>query len=325
MKNYPDAESRDILGCTDRRRPLHDGKGFVELVDMMPRIVPIGRTGDYAVAQAARVSHANDRIRTLQEDATLIRYLMRHRHTSPFEMVEFKFNVSLPIFVARQWIRHRTASVNEVSARYTELPDNYYIPGEWRRQGTSNKQGGEEPMEYDPCFYESSDLSLGASGEGSAEDMALLEYHRRLKAGVSRELARTCLPVSTYTRWYWKCDLHNIMHFLALRLDPHAQLEIRDYANAVLSLVEPLVPETIAAFRDYRLESVTLSRLEIESLRAEILKLRMDLQHSKNTVSPVHVSQPVISNTRENEEWQTKRAKLGLASCDFSQGECAAT
>lgn len=318
-------ETYDILaGDTRPRQQIHT-HGFLELVDMMPRIVPIGRTADFAIVQAARVSTGQG-LKTPEEDAGLLRYLLRHRHTTPFEMVEFKFNVSLPIFVARQWIRHRTANVNEVSARYTELPDRYYLPGEWRRQGTSNKQGGEEPMDYKPEVYESADFSLGEDGEGSAEDMGMLEYHRRIKAGVSRELARTCLPVSMYTQWYWKCDLHNILHFLSLRCDPHAQLEIREYADAMLALIEPYVPETIRAFRDYRLGAVILSRLEADALEAEIRYLRSERDAYEQVVRayeaecgraaspfvPLHVTRPILENKRENEEWQSKRTKLGL-------------
>lgn len=359
-------ETFDIMGVARPRRQIH-AHGYIELVDMMPRIVPMGRTADFAVVQAARVSTGQG-LKTLEADTALLRYLLRHRHTTPFEMVEFKFNVSLPIFVARQWIRHRTANVNEVSARYTELPDKYYLPGEWRRQGTSNKQGGEEPMEYAPGKYrECSDAdyrdyedaidTMIEEGNGAtskmihtaadnlirmrdanprvcAEDISLHEYHDRINAGVSRELARTCLPVSMYTQWYWKCDLHNILHFLSLRCDPHAQLEIREYADAMLALIEPYVPETIRAFRDYRLEAVTLTRLELEQLRSEIAALRMERDGFQTALraaeaaevarhaatpgyiyepyAPVHVSRLPISNKRENDEWQSKRTKLGL-------------
>lgn len=325
-------ETFDIMGNARPRRQIHE-HGYIELVDMMPRVVPVGRTADFAVVQSARVSTGQG-LKSPEEDAGLIRYLLRHRHTTPFEMVEFKFNVSLPIFIARQWIRHRTANVNEVSGRYTELPEHFYIPGEWRRQGTGNKQGGEEPMSYGCQVFEALDLSLGEEGEGGAEDMAFVEYRSRIKAGMSRELARTCLPVSTYTQWYWKCDLHNILHFLSLRCDPHAQLEIREYADAMLALIEPYVPETIRAFRDYRLEAVTLTRLELEQLRSEIAALRMERDGFQTALraaeaaevarhaatpgyiyepyAPVHVSRLPISNKRENDEWQSKRTKLGL-------------
>lgn len=315
-----DTATHDLLGTERPHRKIHQ-HGFIELVDMMPRVVPVGRTADSAIVQAARTSTGQG-LKTPEEDRGLIRYLLRHRHTTPFEMVEFKFNVSLPIFIARQWIRHRTANVNEVSARYTVLPDQYYLPGEWRRQSKSNRQGGEEPMEYEPWADEvNCDRKLH-----QVEDMSFMEYHRRVRAGVSRELARSCLPVSAYTQWYWKCDLHNILHFLSLRCDPHAQLEIRDYADAMLALIEPFVPVTIEAFRDYRLGAVTLSRLEADSLRAEIARLKLERDGYMQAVrqyeqesgraaspfSPIHVTVPELSNKRENDEWLAKRTKLGL-------------
>lgn len=321
MSDTDSVETRDMLGPLRPAKKIHE-HGFIELVDMMPRVVPVGRTADFAVVQAARVSTGQG-LKSLEEDAGLLRYLLRHRHTTPFEMVEFKFNVSLPIFIARQWIRHRTANVNEISARYTELPDHYYLPGEWRRQGTGNKQGGEEPMDYRPGEYPDTDEGMANS---SAERIGVLEYRNRLSSGVSRELARTCLPVSTYTQWYWKCDLHNILHFLSLRCDPHAQLEIREYADAMLALIEPFVPETIRAFRDYRLEAVTLSRLEVDALHLEIKRLRSERDAYQSTTRayeqecgrsaspfvPLHVTVPELTNKRENDEWQAKRTKLGL-------------
>jgi len=269
--------------------------GFIALVDVMPRLVPQGQTADMAVVQAARVSYGQGTKR-VQEDRGLIRYLMRHRHTTPFEMVELKFHVRLPIFVARQWIRHRTANVNEYSARYSIVPDRFYMPDaqEVRRQSATNRQGGE-----------------GGVDERTAQ--AFLEYLRDAQAlherylalteqGVARELARIGLPQSVYTEWYWKCDLHNTLRFLSLRLDEHAQAEIRAYARAMLELIEPLAPWTIEAWRDYELGAVRLTRLEIEALRTG----RREIDSA---------------NSRERREWQAKRRALGLE--DEEQGEGA--
>jgi len=291
----------DVMGGYLRiSRKVHE-HGLVALVDMMPRLVQVRKgdipsTGDSAVVQAARVSYGGGE-KTPEEDEALIRYLMRNQHTTPFEMVEFKFHVSLPIFIARQWIRHRTASVNEVSARYTELPDNYYLPGEWRQQGKGNKQGGEEPMEYTPRTYDESCEPC------VVEDLSIHEYHARLEAGMSRELARTCLPVSIYTQWYWKIDLHNLLRFLSLRADSHAQKEIRDYADAIIDIIEPLVPVTMKAWRDYVVNSVKLSALEVAALRAEIAELR-----GTPTIKGLSTS-----NQRENAEWEAKKKTLGLS------------
>ncbi|MFN9959520.1 MAG: FAD-dependent thymidylate synthase, partial [bacterium] len=179
---------------------------------------------------------------------------MRHRHSTPFEMVEFKFHIAMPIFIARQWIRHRTANVNEYSARYSIVPDRFYRPSPEmvRKQSTSNRQGGDQPIDA-----------------GTAEEFLLLlekaeahyqEYLQLTEKGVARELARTALPVSVYTEWYWKCDLHNLLRFISLRLDPHAQYEIRVYAQAMLDLIEPIVPLTVEAWHDYDFGAVRLSR-----------------------------------------------------------------
>jgi thymidylate synthase (FAD) len=246
----------------------------------------------------------------VNEDRGLIRYLLRHRHTTPFEMVEFKFHVAMPIFIARQWIRHRTANVNEYSGRYSIVPDQFYKPTleEVRKQSKSNRQGGEETF----VTANSEPAAPGAanSGEGEAartaqdflkyldDSEALYErYTKFTEAGVSREMARIGLPVSVYTQWYWKCDLHNILRFLSLRMDAHAQKEIRDYADAMYALLQPIVPITIEAWRDYELESVRLTRLEVEAIKS--LRAGGDGQLKGD-------------NSREKAEWETKRAALGL-------------
>jgi thymidylate synthase (FAD) len=253
--------------------------------------------------QAARVSYGQGTKR-VNEDRGLIRYLLRHRHTTPFEMLEFKFHVSMPIFVARQWIRHRTANVNEYSGRYSVIPDQFYRPTieEVRKQSPSNRQGGEETFgaKHAPA------LGPSAGEYGTAEEFvrylqeaeALYEKYSKLtEAGVSRELARIGLPVSVYTQWYWKCDLHNILRFLSLRMDPHAQIEIRRYAEAMHALLEPIVPVTMEAWRDYDAGAVHLTRLEVEALRA--LRTGGDGSIASD-------------NKREQAEWAAKRDALGL-------------
>jgi len=240
---------------------------------------------DFAIVQAARVSYGAG-TKQVSEDRGLIRYLMRHAHTSPFEMVEFKFHHVMPIFVARQWIRHRTANVNEYSARYSIVPDRFYRPSvdAVRKQSTVNRQGGEQPID------EQTAEEFLAYLDGVESHYA--EYQKLLEKGVSRELARTGLPLNIYTEWYWKCDLRNILHFLELRMDPHAQLEIRDYAVAMFALVAAIVPESAQAFLDYDYQAVRLTRLEVEAMQ---------------TGKPLK-----IENKREVAEWEEKKKSLGL-------------
>ncbi len=281
----PEAPLYDVMkGAARWEIPVLD-HGFVALVDAMPRLVPEGKTGDFAVVQAARVSYGQG-TKQVSEDRGLVRYLMRHRHSTPFEMVEFKFHVAMPIFVARQWIRHRTANVNEYSARYSIVPDRFYRPSldNVRKQSKSNRQGGDEPIEAGTA---QDFLNLLEKAEHLYQD-----YLHLSEQGVARELARMALPVSVYTEWYWKCDLHNIFHFLSLRMDPHAQLEIQAFARAMYELIKPIVPVACEAFEDYRLNSVHLTRLEIEALRT---------------------GQPLATeNKREQAEWDAKRARMGL-------------
>jgi thymidylate synthase (FAD) len=213
---------------------------------------------DAAIVQSARVSYGEG-TKSVSDDRALIRYLMRHRHTTPFEMVEFKFHIRAPIFVARQWLRHRTASVNELSARYSIVPDDYFLPEELRKQSTNRGQGGEEP-------YEGGDASFLILKQKASCDLAFHTYEELIKKGVSRELARTHLPQSTFTEFYWKINLHNLLHFLQLRMEDHAQKEIRDLAVQVYELIKPLCPMTCEAFEDFRLGSITLSRLEVEAI-----------------------------------------------------------
>jgi thymidylate synthase (FAD) len=263
---------------------VHD-HGLVALLDVMPRFAPVGKTADFAIVQAARVSYGEG-TKQVSEDRGLIRYLARHRHTTPFEMVEFKFHHVMPIFVARQWIRHRTANVNEYSARYSVVKDRFYRPSleSIRQQSATNRQGGDQPA--DVATAEDFLRYLDATEAHYAD------YERMLEKGIARELARIGLPLSVYTEWYWKIDLHNLFHFLSLRMDPHAQREIRDYANAMFALIQPLVPVAAEAFLDYRLNAISLSRLEIEALRT---------------------GQPLATeNKHEQAEWEQKKKLLGL-------------
>ena len=266
--------------------------GLIALVDVMPRRVPVGQTADAAIVQSARVSYGQG-TKKVSEDRGLIRYLLRHRHTTPFEMIEFKFHVAMPIFIARQWIRHRTANVNEYSARYSIVSDRFYRPGieGVRRQSATNRQGGREQIDAGTAreFLDYLDRC----------ESRYLEYDKLLEKGVSRELARIGLPLNVYTEWYWKCDLHNILHFLSLRMDEHAQQEIRDYANAMFALIKPIVPITAEAFEDYGLGGLNLTRLEIEAIR---------------TGEPLSTT-----NKRENAEWEVKRQKLGMGKCRESE------
>jgi len=236
--------------------PLLD-HGFVRVIDYMG--------DDGAIVQAARVSYGKG-TRRVQDDAGLINYLMRHRHTTPFEMCEIKYHVKLPIFVARQWIRHRTANVNEYSARYSVLDKEYYIPApeQLATQSHSNRQGrgavleGEEAARVLDILRDDSERCYADYEEMLNED----RDGNRLKEnreGLARELARMNLTLNTYTQWYWKIDLHNLLHFLSLRADPHAQYEIRVYADAMLETVRRWVPITCEAFTNYRMGGVQLS------------------------------------------------------------------
>jgi thymidylate synthase (FAD) len=290
--------------------------GFVALVDAMPRLVPEGQTADSAIVQAARVSYGQG-TKKVTEDRGLIRYLLRHRHTTPFEMVEFKFHVAMPIFIARQWIRHRTANVNEYSGRYSIMPDRFYKPTleNVRKQSSANRQGGSERFLADADGGE----TARKEAQTAAEFLAYLESTERLhaeylrlsEAGVSRELARIGLPVSLYTEWYWKCDLHNILRFLSLRMDAHAQEEIRVYATAMHDLIAPIVPLTMEAWRDYDQEGLHLTRLEIEAIR-RLSSQRASGDQGTLPTSPSLQPIAVSDNKREQAEWEAKRAKLGL-------------
>ena len=292
----PESPLVDVMDGAARHEIKVHEHGLIALVDAMPRLVPEGQTADAAIVQAARVSYGQG-TKQVNEDRGLIRYLMRHQHTTPFEMVEFKFHVAMPIFVARQWIRHRTANVNEYSARYSILPDQFYVPShdEVRKQSAGNRQGGDERLASDGEEALTAQQFLDYLAEG--EQRLYPQYEALLERGLSRELARIGLPVNVYTQWYWKCDLYNILHFLELRMDEHAQEEIRIYADAMHALIEPIVPVTMEAFRDYRLESMQLTRLEVDALKAQLAGEDGALG---------------TKNSRERAEWAEKRQRLGL-------------
>lgn len=252
--------------------------GFIRVVDYMG--------DDAAVVQAARVSYGA-RTRRVREDRGLIRYLMRHRHTTPFEMCSIKFHVKLPIFVARQWIRHRTASVNEYSARYSVLDREFYLPApeDLAVQSKSNAQGRDESVSPDVAdeirrlleqdarhAYSRYEWLLNEQPDGSPVDPD--------RPGLARELARISLPLSTYTQWYWKVNLHNLLHFLQLRADPHAQTEIRVYAEAMLGIVRRWVPVVAEAFEDYRLGAAELSGPMLTVVRAWLAGEQVDREAS---------------------------------------------
>jgi thymidylate synthase (FAD) len=228
--------------------------GFVALVDYMGN--------DASIVQAARVSYGQG-TKSVRDDRGLIRYLMRHRHTTPFEMVEFKFLVRLPIFVARQWVRHRTASLNDASYRYSIAPDEYEVPPpeEVRRQSTRNRQGRGEALPADVVDRFRSDLD-------SVSKEAYAAYSRALDAGVARETARLLLPVAYYTQWYWKINLHNLFHFLSLRLDAHSQEEIRLYAAEIAKLAQVICPVAFEAFEEFQVDGIPLGRRERTAMRA---------------------------------------------------------
>lgn len=227
-------------------------KGFIELADRMGT--------DQSILKAARVSFANeDKRYTAEDDERLIDYLIRNQHTSPFEMAQLVFYVKAPIFVARQWMRHRTGSYNEWSGRYTELPQEFYEPEAWYKQGTAKQGRSEEVANMFGVDYKSICQS------------SFHVYNNYVKDEVAKEMARMVLPLSTYTVFYFGVDLHNLLRFLALRLHPHAQKEIRDYAKAILDIIEPLYPLTIKAWKKWVLNAVTLTKAEIEHLTGQQL------------------------------------------------------
>ncbi len=239
--------------------------GFVRVVDYMG--------DDAAIVQAARVSYGRG-TRRVSEDQGLVNYLMRHRHTTPFEMCEIKYHVKLPIFVARQWIRHRTANVNEYSARYSILDNEFYVPSSEHlaAQATANRQGRGEILEGAAARHvldllrEDAERAYAGYAELLNEDASGMPLDPT-RPGLARELARINLTLGFYTQWYWKTDLHNLMHFLSLRADPHAQYEIRAYAEIMIDTLKRWVPMAHAAFLEYRMNAATISAAGLAVIR----------------------------------------------------------
>ncbi|SMH35220.1 FAD-dependent thymidylate synthase [Maritimibacter sp. HL-12] len=231
--------------------------GFVRVIDYMG--------DDAAICQAARVSYGKG-TKSVQNDEGLIRYLMRHWHSTPFEMCEIKLHVKLPVFVARQWIRHRTANVNEYSARYSILDREFYIPAREHlaAQSTVNNQGRGELLADEEAARV---LEILKADSARAYDNYQAMIGQDGQQGLARELARMNLPANIYTQWYWKVDLHNLFHFLRLRADPHAQYEIRVYAEAIAAVVADWVPFAYGAFEDYRMGGATLSATALDCVR----------------------------------------------------------
>jgi thymidylate synthase (FAD) len=261
--------------------------GFIGLIDHMG--------SDGAIVQAARTSYG-DGTKTVNEDRGLIRYLMRHKHTSPFEMCEIKLHVKMPIFVMRQWVRHRTASLNEYSGRYSVMTDEFYLPEFQviKPQAKDNKQGRSGEVSQltgdgvrwmmEAANTHAYDIYKALLGDFTDDQKASLPYDPYDPSdqlfdddfdGIARELARTVLPVSNYTELYWKQNLHNMMHLLKLRMDAHAQYEIRVFADAVYAIIQPLFPEAIQAFEDYVRLSHTLSRMEV-TLTEDLIQCGQD-------------------------------------------------
>ena len=255
--------------------------GFVRVIDYMG--------DDAAIVQAARVSYGRG-TRRVQEDTGLIRYLKRHHHTTPFEMCEIKLHVKLPIFVARQWIRHRTANVNEYSARYSILDNEFYVPAavQIAEQSNVNRQGRGDEFDLEQSekilnllredarrAYTNYDYMLNDDGNGKPKDPS--------RRQLARELARMNLSLNFYTQWYWKCNLHNLMHFLGLRADPHAQYEIRVYAQEMLQIMEAWVPIAAKAFMDYHLGAVTFSTQMMHAVRRMLAGEQVTQQNSNMT------------------------------------------
>lgn len=291
--------------------------GFIRVVDYM---------GDEpAIAQAARVSYGKG-TKATSEDRGLLRYLMRHRHSTPFEMCEIKLHVKLPVFVARQWIRHRTANVNEYSARYSILDNEFYVPepSAIQPQSKTNKQGrdGELPDDvkhamletirqhsegsyqlYEemhtgwPFFDKDGERRQNFGMEATAYDVGAFAHEA--EHGMAREMARMVLPVNVYTEWYWKVDLHNLLHFLSLRADPHAQMEIRVYADIICEIVKGWCPNVWEAFEDYRMNAHTFSGTEMGLLRTM-------LRHAGGGGSIPELESCTELSAREVEEFNRK-------------------
>ena len=285
----------EILG--EPFKVLNDG--FIRLIDYMG--------SDESIVQAARVSYGKG-TKKVHQDRGLIRYLMRHRHTTPFEMCEIKLHVRVPMDCWRQWIRHRTASVNEYSTRYSEAIDSAQLTGDdqWREQSRGNRQGS------------TGFLTRELGSELSEREATLIQssrrlYRDRLEAGVAREQARKDLPLSTYTEAYWKIDLHNLLHFLALRMDAHAQWEIRSYATVIgEQILSRWCPMAWEAFQDYSFHSTALSRREQEVIRMLAAGRPEDAKKLAGEFGFLNYDGPRLKPNRERKELEEKLRSLNF-------------
>ncbi len=284
--------AEDIL---DREFPVLD-KGFVRLVDYMG--------SDDRIVQSARVSYGSG-TKSFRQDKGLIDYLLRNEHTSPFEQVVLTFHAKMPIFVARQWVRHRTARLNEISGRYSVMKDEFYVPAgkDIAFQSEDNKQGR-------LAEAVSPDLQQRIARElEDRQSEAYRAYTALIDGGLARELARINLPLSLYTEWYWQIDLHNLFHFLRLRLDPHAQYEIRAYAEVMLTVAEAVAPLATESFRNHLLGGVRFTARELEAIRAT-LAVSADGRHDGN--DPVEALPAALRETLDELKF-TGRDKERLA------------
>lgn len=289
------ADLDDILGV---KFPVLDD-GFIRVIDYMG--------ADDSIVQAARVSYGTG-TKKVSEDRNLIRYLLRHRHTTPFEMCELKLHVRVPMDCWRQWIRHRTASVNEYSTRYSVAVNAYRTtqPDEWRSQSDVNKQGSGEAISQE----------LGeklSKSESEFHSISKELYTNRLECGVAREQARKDLPLSTYTEAYWKVDLHNLLHFLSLRMDSHAQYEIREYAQLIgREIVSKWVPYTWEAFLEYRFNGLYLSDSETRILALLGQGKKAEANQLLYEMNWLQEKQSTIKESREATEFKEKLQKMGM-------------
>jgi thymidylate synthase (FAD) len=294
-------ELSEILG---QYMPVLD-HGFVSLQGVFG--------GDEDIEQFARVSYQKG-TRQKSDTRGLIRYLMAHEHSSPLEAVEFKFHVRMPIFVARQWIRHRTASLNEQSARYSVIEDRYYVPelAQIQQQSKTNKQGREEwDIIQGPQVQKDTQSAISNNAIGS-----FIAYDNMILDDVARETARMVLPLNTYTEMYWKMDLKNLFHFLSLRCDSHAQWEIREYANVIARMVEVACPLAYEAWIDYQYEAVTFSRMEMQMLRKmlEVADCNTIMADPDGTAFDIFDGERFGVSTRE---WNEFEKKLSVVRTSF--------
>lgn len=296
-------ETSQKLTDSDTCKSLLD-KGFVRLVDHMG--------DDNSIVQMARVSYGAG-TKKVSQDRGLIRYLMRHRHTSPFEGVQFKFHVKAPIFVFRQWHRHRTWAFNEYSGRYSEMKDEYYVPQEQHvtAQNPHNKQGGSNailpPLNIDNSDEWEEDVKTWSWHDHFQGEQELIRqnYERYLKTGMRRELARINLPLSQYSEMYATVNLHNLLHFTKLRQDSHAQYEIRVYADALIDIIRPIVPIAVEAYEEYVLKSLTLTQKDQQA----ISKLLQNVAYLR-APEIITKADGVFDNEREKQEFLQKLDRI---------------